>query len=86
MRIIHLREQEKTGIGGFIKRTGLNLLYCSNCPKPLNHAYGRLQMSLLHTRTTKEKISCIHAVETGLSLRIQRFHIVENVDEQRNLD
>ena len=45
MRIIYLPKQEKkTGIiDKYIKCTGLNLLYCSNCPMPLNHAYDRLQ-------------------------------------------
>ena len=38
------------------------------------------------TRTTEAQISCTHAVETGRSLRIQRFDMVENIDEQRNLD
>ena len=38
------------------------------------------------TRTTEAQISCTHAVETGPSLRIQRFDMAENIDEQRNLD
>ena len=37
-------------------------------------------------RKTKAKISYTHTVETGPSRRIQRFDMVENIDEQSNLD
>ena len=57
MRIIYLREQETTGTGKFIKRAGLNLPYCSNCPKPLNHAYGRLQMSYCIREQRRQRLA-----------------------------